>query len=92
MVSTHWGNATFGNVDLISDKAKDTLVRMMGHTAEAYYHTVQAAEQFTQLARECSTPQLMTIMKYAVTPIIQVEGSVGTTKKVTGKRKISQKR
>ena len=76
-----------GNVEPISDKAKDTLVRMMEHTAEAYYHMAQAAEQFTQLARECSTPQLMTIMKYAVRPIIQVEGSVGTMEKVTRKKK-----
>ena len=76
-----------GNIEPISDKAKDTLVQMMEHTAESYYHTAQAAEQFTQLACECSTPQLMIIMKYAVRPIIQVEGSVGTTEKVTGIKK-----
>ena len=55
--------------------------------AEAYYHAAQAAEQFTQIARECSTQQLMTIMKYAVRPIIQVEGTIGTTEKVTEKKK-----
>ena len=75
------------NVEPISDKAKDTLVKMMEHMAEAYYHMAQAAEQFTEIAHECSTQQLMTIMKYAVRPIIQVEGSMGATEKVTGKKK-----
>ena len=80
------------NVEPILDKAKDTLVRMMEHMAEAYYHAAQAAEQFTQIAHECLTQQLMTIMKYAVRPIIQVEGTIVTTEKVTEKRKISQKK
>ena len=75
------------NVEPILDKAKDTLAQMMEHTPEAYYNAAQAAEQFTQLAHECSTPQLMIIMKYAVRPIIQVEGLVGTTEKVPGKKK-----
>ena len=75
------------NVEPISDKAKDTLVRMMEYMAEAYYHTAQEAEQFTQIAHKCSTQQLMIIMKYAVRPIIQVEGTIGTTEKVTKKKK-----
>ena len=54
------------NLEPISDKAKEILVKMMEHTSEAYFQAAQAAEQFTQLAHECSTPQLMTIMKYAV--------------------------
>ena len=55
-----------GNIELISDKAKDTLIAMMDYTTEAYYHAAQAAEQFTKIAHECSTQQLMIIMKYAV--------------------------
>ena len=54
------------NLEPISDKVKELLIKMMEHTSEAYFQAAQAAEQFTQLARECSTPQLMTIMKYAV--------------------------
>ena len=53
------------NVEPISDKAKELLIKMMEHTSEAYFQAAQAAEQFTQLARECSSPQIMTIMKYA---------------------------
>ena len=76
-----------GNIEPISDKAKDTLIAMMDHMAEAYYHVAQAAEQFTQTARECSTQQLMIIMKYAVRPIIQIEGTIGTEQKVTRRKK-----
>ena len=76
-----------GKVEPISDKAKDTLVRMMEHMAEVYYHVAQAAEEFTQIAHECLTPQLMTIMKYPVRPIIQVEGTIGTAEKVITKKK-----
>ena len=54
------------NLEPISDKAKELLIKMMEHTSEAYFQAAQAAEQFTQLARDCSMPQLMTIMKYAV--------------------------
>ena len=60
---------------------------MMENTVEAYFQAAQAAEQFTQLARECSTPQLMTIMKYAVRPIIQIEGAMDTLGQTTRKRK-----
>ena len=35
------------NIELISDKAKDMLVKMMEHMSEAYFQTAQAAEQFT---------------------------------------------
>ena len=75
------------NIEPMSDKAKNMLVKMMEHTEEAYFQVAQAAEQFTQLARECSTPQLMTVMKYAVRPIIQIEGAIERSKKTTGKRK-----
>ena len=75
-----------GNIEPILDKAKDTLIVMMDHMAEAYYHVAQAAEQFTKIAHECSTQQLMIIMKYAAWPIIQIEGTVGTEQKVTGRK------
>ena len=77
------------NIEPISDKAKNMLVKMMEHTAEAYFQAVQAAEQFTQLARKCSTPQLMTVMKYAVRPIIQIEGAIDQ-KRPPGRGKIFQ--
>ena len=51
-----------GNIEPISDKAKDLLIAMMDHTAEAYHHAAQATEQFTELAHECSTQQQMLIM------------------------------
>ena len=51
-----------GNIEPISDKAKETLIAMMDHTAEAYHHAAQAAEQFTQLTCECLTQQLMLIV------------------------------
>ena len=76
-----------GSIEPISDKAKDTLITMMDHMAEAYYHASQPAEQFTQIAHECSTQQLMIIMKYAVRPIIQIEGTIGTKQKVTERKK-----
>ena len=47
-----------GNIEPISDKAKELLIAMTDHTAEAYHHAAQATEQFTELAREC----LMLIM------------------------------
>ena len=75
------------NIEPISDKAKNILVKMMENTAEAYFQAAQAAEQFTQLACEYSTPQLMTIMKYAVLPIIQIEGAMDTSGQTTRKRK-----
>ena len=75
------------NIEPISDKAKNMLVKMMEHTAEAYFQAVQAAEQFTQLAHECSTPQLMIIMKYVVRPIIQIEGAIDRSERTTKKRK-----
>ena len=75
------------NLEPISDKAKEILVKMMEHTSEAYFQAAQVAEQFTQLAHECSTPQLMTIMKYAVRPIIQIEGAMDTPGHTTKKRK-----
>ena len=74
-----------GNIDPISDKAKGTLLAMMDHTAEAYYRVAQAAEQFTQIAHECSTQQLMLIMKYAVRPIIHIESNIGMEHEVTEK-------
>ena len=76
-----------GNIESISGKAKDTLIVMMDHMAEAYYHVAQAAEQFTQIACECSTQQLMIIMKYAVRPIIQIQGTISAEQKVTRRKK-----
>ena len=74
------------NVDPISDKAKELLIKMMEHTSEAYFQAAQAAEQFTQLARGCLSPQLTTIMKYALRPIIQIEGAIDTSGHVTKER------
>ena len=74
------------NVEPISDKAKELLIKMMEHTSEAYFQAAQVAEQFTQLARECSSPQLMTIMKYAARPIIQIEGAIDASGHITKKR------
>ena len=76
-----------GNINPTSDKAKDTLIAMMDHMAEAYYHVAQAAEQFTQIVHECSTEQLMLIMKYAVRPIIHIESNIGTEYKVPRRKK-----
>ena len=75
------------NIEPMSDKAKNTLVKMIEHTAEAYFQAVQAAEQFMKLACECSTPQLMIVMKYAVRPIIQIEGAIDRSERTTKTRK-----
>ena len=76
-----------GNIEPISDKGKDMLIAMMDHTAETYHHAAQATEQFTQLAHECLTRQLMIVMRYAVRLIIQIEGTIGSGQKVTEKKK-----
>ena len=75
-----------GNIEPISDKAKDILITMMDHMAESYYHAAQAAEQFTQIAHESSTQQLMLVMKYAVRLMVQIEGTIGSGQKVTEKK------
>ena len=74
------------NVALCIGKAKESLIKMMEHTSEAYFQAAQAAEQFTQLARECSSPQIMAIMKYAARPIIQIKGAIDTSGHITKKK------
>ena len=76
-----------GNIEPISDKEKDMLIAMMDHTAEAYHHAALVAEQFPQLAHECSIQQLMLVMRYAVRQIIQLEGIIGSGQKVAEKKK-----
>ena len=47
------------SVEPISEEAKEKLITMMDHTAEAYHHAAHAAEHFTEQAQTCSTKQLM---------------------------------
>ena len=66
------------NIEPLSDEARDTLMSLMEHTAEAHYQAAQAVENFTQLSKMCTLAQLMTIMKFAARPLIKMEGTSGT--------------
>lgn len=52
-------------------EAKEILINMMDHTAEA-----QVTQQFVELSRVCSISQLMKVMHYAVRPIVQFNGTL----------------
>ena len=65
------------NIEPLSDEARATLTSLMEHMAEAHYQATQAAENFTQLSKICTLGQLMTIMKFAARPLLQMEGTSG---------------
>ena len=49
----------------------------MEHLSEAHYQAAQAAQSLADLSKTCSSSQLMTIMKFAVRPLVQLEGMLG---------------
>ena len=65
------------NIELLSDEARDTLMSLMEHMAEAHYQATQAVENFAQLSKICTLDQLMIIMKFAARPLLQMEGTLG---------------
>ena len=65
------------NIEPLSDEARATLTSLMEHMAEAHYQATQAAENFAQLSKICTSDQLMTIMKFAARPLLQMEGTSG---------------
>ena len=64
------------SIEPLSDKSKTTLIKMMEHLSEAHYQAAQAAQSLADLSKTCSSNQLMTIMKFAVRPLVQLEGTL----------------
>ena len=62
------------SIEPLSDESKTTLIKMMEHLSEAHYQAAQAAQSLADLSKICSSSQLMTIMKFAVRPLVQLEG------------------
>ena len=50
---------------------------MMEHLSVAHYQAAQAAQSLADLSKTCSSSQLMTIMKFAVRPLVELEGTLG---------------
>ena len=65
------------SIELLSDESKTTLTSMMEHLLEAHYQAAQAAQNLADLSKTCSSSQLMTIMKFALRPLVQLEGTLG---------------
>ena len=65
------------SIEPLSDESKTTLIKMMEHLSEAHYQARQAAQSLADLSKTCSSSQLMTIKKFAVRPLVQLEGTLG---------------
>ena len=61
-------------IEPLSEESKTTLIKMMEHLSEAHYQAAQAAQSLADLSKTCSSSHLMTIMKFAVRPLVQLEG------------------
>ena len=61
----------------LSNEARTTLTSLMEHTAEVHYQAAQAAKNLAQLSKTCTSSKLMIIMKFAIRPLIQLEGTPG---------------
>ena len=64
------------SMEPLSDKSKNTLTSMMEQISEAHYQAAQAAQNLADLSKKCTPGQLMTIMKFAVRPLVQLEGTL----------------
>ena len=71
----HWANS----IEPLSEESKTVLIKMMEQLSEAHYQATQAAQSLADLAKTCSPAQIMTIMKFAVRPLVQLEGTLGHT-------------
>ena len=65
------------SIEPLSESIETTLTNMMEHLSEAHYQAAQAAQNLADLSKTCSSNQLMTIMKFAVRPLVQLEGMLG---------------
>ena len=65
------------SMEPLSDESRTTLTSMMEHIAGAHYQAAQAAKDMAKLSKTCTSGQLMMIMKFAVRPLIQLEGTPG---------------
>ena len=66
-----------GSMEPLSDESRTTLTSMLEHIAESHYEAAQAAKNLAELSKTCTPGQLMTIMKFAVRPLIHLEGTPG---------------
>ena len=65
------------SIEPLSEESKTTLTSMMEHLSESHYQAAQAAQNLADLSKTCSSSQLMTIIKFAVRPLVQLEGTLG---------------
>ena len=70
-----WANS----IEPLSEDSKEILVKMMEQLAEAHYQAGQAAQSMADLAKTCSPAQMMTILKFAARPLVQLEGALRDT-------------
>ena len=68
----HWANS----IEPLSEGSKEILVKMMEQLSEAHYQAAQVAQSMADLAKTCSPAQTMTILKFAVRPLVQLEGAL----------------
>ena len=64
------------SMEPLFDETKTTLISMMEHISEAHYQAAQVAQNLADLSKTCTTGQFMTIMKFAVRPFVQLEGTL----------------
>ena len=65
------------SIEPLSDELKTTLTSMMEHLAEVHYQAAQAAQNLADLSKTCSSSQIMTLMKFTLRPLVQLEGMLG---------------
>ena len=65
------------SIEPLSDDSKNILIKMMEQLSEAHYQAAQTAQSLADLSKTCSPSQIMTIMKFAVRPLVQLEGTLG---------------
>ena len=77
------------SMEPLSDESKTTLTSMMEHLSEAHYQAAQAAQNLADLSKTCTRHQLMTIMKFAMRPLVQLEGTLEPIgEHITSRRKM----
>ena len=65
------------SIEPLLEDSKNILIKMMEHLSEAHYQAAQVAQSLADLSKTCSSSQIMTIMKFTVRPLIQLEGMLG---------------
>ena len=65
------------SIEPLSEESKTILIKMMEHLSEAHYQAAQMAQSLADLSKTCSSAQIMTIMKFTVRLLIQLEGMLG---------------